>query len=1632
MMPFIDIYYQAKEGTPDTILLTLTEEIHNEYGKVYASLRHLPIYPALKSKADCLEDYLELVIHRVRLESRAVENKEDTLHFTYINEFLNLLTCSSEKQIILESLLNSRFDKRSFQSYLTHSIIFGADEGIYLLLNTISKKEQKSLLLDSHVNHEIMSLIINENGKIVIGEGSFGKIRMAMALVPNKKSHSSLIGGNIICMKKAGSKKKNKTQLEIYESTWNDYSSIDFLDDAPEIYDMKVTTGCDGQSQGYCFQKLLMLPNGVIFYKNNEYQKWVHVKQYFIGIFRLMIELHDKGICMTDLKPANTLYDRKTQTAKLVDLAGVVRHERLNSCQIKNVKEATPKYTAPELLDENVDDNEQEIDLTKCIAWTVGHMLEEISRQVNEFKEPNKNKKVESIKSQIHSLCNDLKIVSPKERISLQQGLQRLLKIPDLEAPTANNFQKYVSHLKDKLDIEDPEIQRILNLKNEIYTLYKCFNEKLKITARNPEKYDCDPANDKSISDLLPTIEKMIYQNKSKEIKKEAFILFGSAGSGKSTVLQKIFLDAIKGWKIGDPIPIFMNLAIDYDLKNFWKHLIVSLAIFDLPFEDLIKLPVVLFLDSLDESRMDLRIITNIFNSLSSYSNVNEIKIVLTCRTGYLNEDNEEKMLKGKINLNNGYIIPLDSFFFDEVSNLEHLIKLYLKNWEKKKDSHIEQLVPQYLQKIQQYRLKEMMKTTYMIFIIFKVLPKLMETDTSSKIEINLLTIYAMYIENNLQTEISRSNNKFIKQKSVSWFMQIGILLAEHMIITKKSTNQLKKRRVFQFLAESLIQETGDPYNTKIPLTENINIYNILRTLNVDIHFEKKPPNEEITISFPHDTIKNFFLAKGFADKLHSCQTFPNWLTQKVFAEDQNLVRFMIEVLKNSSELAFASEQAIFLTRASNDAKVINRAANLITFLVASNYSFYGKDLSHIKIKGANISDGIFHECNFDNADLSKVTLNNSKLDNASFENTNLDKTKIDIYPYIKGDFSAVRSVAFSPAGDQIVSGSYDSIVRILDVETGKEVKKFEGHSGAVYSVAYSQNGEKIVSGSEDKTLILWNAETCKELKKFQGHTSFVISVAISTNALNVVSGSDDKAVILWDVEAGIELKRFLGHSGYICSVAFSPLGDKIVSGGDDRTIRIWSTETGAELTKIKGHSDTVYSIAFSPSGQQIVSSSDDRKIKIWDVETGNEIQRFDGHLDAVLSAVFSPNGERIASGSHDRTVRIWDVETGRELKKYEGHLETIRSVAFSPQGDKIVSCSDDKTIRIWDEEVRKELKKYEGHFDNVHAVAFSPDGGRIASGSGDKTVRLWDKETGKELKKYDGHLDVVRAVAFSSDGIKIVSGSKDQTVRIWEVETGKEIQKYEGHSETVLSVAFSPNGSIIASCSEDKTVRIWCVVTRKELKKYEGSDFVYSLAFSPHGDKIAFASDDNIVRLWDLDNWKEFKKIVGHNYAVLSVAFSPNGDRIVSGSHDRTARVWDVETGKELKKFDGHCKSVYSVIFSPNGNEIVSCSSDKTVRVWDVETKKELKKFEGHSRGLNSIALTNDGGNLVSGSEDKTIRIWNLENMNYLNKIEHKHNSLIISSSATVFSCFGCRNYEKSINCPPRLLLLFEQNDKC
>ena len=264
-----------------------------------------------------------------------------------------------------------------------------------------------------------------------------------------------------------------------------------------------------------------------------------------------------------------------------------------------------------------------------------------------------------------------------------------------------------------------------------------------------------------------------------------------------------------------------------------------------------------------------------------------------------------------------------------------------------------------------------------------------------------------------------------------------------------------------------------------------------------------------------------------------------------------------------------------------------------------------------------------------------------------------------------------VYSVAFSPDGGTIASGSWDGSVRLWNADTGEHLQMLTGHSGGVYSVAFSPDGSTIASGGEGPTIRLWDAHRGR-LKGRLDDVFFVKSIAYSPDGGTIASGGFDRTISLWNAETGKLLRTFDRPMPAVNSVAFSPDSNTIAGGVGDG-IRLWDTNTGELLRTFTGHTGPVESVAFSPDGHTLASGASwDDTIRLWDANTGELVQSLTGHTLAVrggtsgiYSVAFSRDCSTLASGSRDGTVLLWDFACSGKLgvKPLETHFATLGNI---------------------------------------------------------------------------------------------------------------------------------------------------------------------------------------------------------------------------------------------------------------------------------------------------------------------------------------------------------------------------------
>jgi WD40 repeat protein len=290
-------------------------------------------------------------------------------------------------------------------------------------------------------------------------------------------------------------------------------------------------------------------------------------------------------------------------------------------------------------------------------------------------------------------------------------------------------------------------------------------------------------------------------------------------------------------------------------------------------------------------------------------------------------------------------------------------------------------------------------------------------------------------------------------------------------------------------------------------------------------------------------------------------------------------------------------------------------------------------------------------------------------------------------YTY-RGHTDGVTTVAWSPDGARLASGSLDTTVQVWDALTGAHPLVYRGHRRPVNAVAWAPDGERVASASLDGTVQIWQASTGERLALQQRLAPGVTTLAWSPDGSRLAfDGGPGDTLQVVEVASGKTLLTYQGQQGPLQAVAWSRDGQYLLASSWDRTVHVWEAASGQTRFTYVGHpGEIALSVAWAPESQRVVFGSTDHRVQVWNAVTRAHLLTYPAHVDEVETVAWSPDSTRIASGGSfgDQTVRVWEATTGETVFTYRGHWSGIAAVAWSPQGQYLASASYDHTVQVW------------------------------------------------------------------------------------------------------------------------------------------------------------------------------------------------------------------------------------------------------------------------------------------------------------------------------------------------------------
>ena len=612
-----------------------------------------------------------------------------------------------------------------------------------------------------------------------------------------------------------------------------------------------------------------------------------------------------------------------------------------------------------------------------------------------------------------------------------------------------------------------------------------------------------------------------------------------------------------------------------------------------------------------------------------------------------------------------------------------------------------------------------------------------------------------------------------------------------------------------------------------------------------------------------------------------------------------------------------------------------------------------------------------------------------------------------------------ISSVDFSHDGKWIVIGSWDQVIKVLNVQTGECVTQLEDQD-AFGGLACSSNGRWIATAVMNgvvKVLDIRSGECIAQMNRgaheFQSNDIHQLEFSPDSKFLAAtvdnpkLYSNDDKILnpdtegtqtYVWHPETGEAIVKFAGRnfvfspdSRLLTGAAF----DETLGSTDrvDRCVSVWDVTTVERISHFSAHTDLVENITFSPCGEFLVSSSRDKSLRVWDLADGVEKKVYTNSETDWGLPFYSPEGQLLtAVFRYEKTtvaIDICRVESGEKLQTIELLRGSVGAMWFfrCPQLAGAYALSNKRT----DGKTQTFPALCEPHFPWPYPKVAWLDNQTLLSTRDYPGIELWDvaQKCPRETLLKDENIYTYTVLPCG----RILGTRLRNETKVWDAsnpdEPVAEFTAPKEPSEWVRHEIFAPTGDRLAAGSREGTVYVWNFQTPEEPTLLTGhTDYVQSLAFSPDGKRLVSGAHDNTTRLWDIESGEQIATLpMDEPRTTMGIAFSPCG-KIIAGGMDDEIRLWCAEQLTTLRTIPQleNSRRTYALAFSPCGKYIASGTwwqqgmEKMAIRLWDVATDENIHTFWGHTSDVQSLAFSPDGTLLASGGFDGTILLWDVK----------------------------------------------------
>ncbi len=536
-----------------------------------------------------------------------------------------------------------------------------------------------------------------------------------------------------------------------------------------------------------------------------------------------------------------------------------------------------------------------------------------------------------------------------------------------------------------------------------------------------------------------------------------------------------------------------------------------------------------------------------------------------------------------------------------------------------------------------------------------------------------------------------------------------------------------------------------------------------------------------------------------------------------------------------------------------------------------------------------------------------------------------------------------VALLRFSPNGARIAAAS-NNLFTVFDVATAKPLWR---ENQNVLGIGWSSDGKHLAAARSDSVVRIVDAQTGKLEGECVRQNNQLTAVAFAANDKEVLAAAADYTVRRFDVATGkllrsIPFPKLIARNRTIVHprLTFSPDGSHLALCDSTNGFWFWPVEGEARLLTDKEVSVSSISASISLDNRFIAIGNADGSVSIWGVESGKVLRSFYGSR-YQFSAVLSPDARRLATFSNaERHLRVFNLDDYQPIGPPAPPGDVFTAVLID-DGKTVVTGANQGHLIAWDVATGKIKDRFDNNLVGFLAVG-SPGGKTVRAIDFQQRSVVW--EPGKKSETRARTAPVIQLGypnTYAANGEWLAMRAPNGEISLRESESGREIKTLRPENRNVgyQLLRMSPDTRWLTAIDNVRMAWTWEVTDGRLLPAFGPLPIVAPLAFSPDG-RLLLAIEPSAFLLWETSSGRVRARVprAPNTPYIASLAVSRDHRLLFAGNGQGELMLYDVLEKNEVRRIAAHKGPINHIIFPPSGNRFLTVGGDGTVLAWDAD----------------------------------------------------------------------------------------------